>query len=86
MHDECLIKALAKQEKVADKSWKRLVIPDEGGLLPDVLPNKFQFKPAKGKPWTVEIQDKEFLFVSNDKGADAWEEKIMCLKCSKWLG
>jgi hypothetical protein len=85
MHDECLIKALAKKESVPEKRWKRLDISDENGALPDVLPNKFKMSPPKARPWTVEIQEEQGLFVSKDKEGNVWEEKILCLRCDKWL-
>ncbi|KIW07454.1 uncharacterized protein PV09_01426 [Verruconis gallopava] len=85
MHDECFIKALAKRHGVADKSWKRLIVAGEDGTIPDILPNKFKLSPPKGKPWTVEIQNEEGMFVSNDKADCLWEEKILCLSCSNWL-
>jgi hypothetical protein len=84
MHDECLIKALAKSEGVPEKKWKR-VLADEDGALPDVLPNKFKLVPAEGTPWTVEIQDEQGMFVSEDKGDGPWEQKILCLRCDKWV-
>lgn len=68
-----------------EKKWKRFVEKDQDGALPEVLPNEFKLIPPKGKPWVVDMQTDNGMFVSENRDGKRWEAKIECLKCGAWL-
>jgi hypothetical protein len=75
-----LIKSLAEQKGQKTK-WKRQDPRDDD----EWMPNKFVITPAKGKPWTVELDSERGMFTSANRNAKEWEEKVNCLQCGKWL-